>query len=108
MAEEKKDKHEDEKKPAKKHLHQIRSEESEDGHIIHHHTYKKKRGDAETEPERKNMAISNSPEESGQHTAEQFGMNQPPAAAPEAAPGAGDPGGEPGGGGAGAPEEMMG
>ena len=54
MAEENKD----EKKPAKKHLHEIRSEQTEDGHILHHHTYKKKRGDAETEPERKNMAVA--------------------------------------------------
>lgn len=105
MAEEKKDEHKGDKKPEKKHLHQVRSEETEDGHIIHHHTYKKKRGDAETEPERKNVAVSSSPDEAGEHTAEQFGMNQPPAAA--AAPAGEDPGGDPGGGAA-APEEMMG
>lgn len=72
----------------KKHLHSIRSEETEDGHIIHHHTYKKKRGDQETEPERRNVAVSASPEEAGQHVEEQFGMNQtPPAsAAPQGAP----------------------
>jgi len=108
MAEEKKHESEHEKKPAKKHLHQIRTEETEDGHLIHHHTYKKKRGDAETEPERKNMAVSNSPEEAGEHTAEQFGMNQPPAAGGDPTQAAGAaPGGDPSGGAA-APEEMMG
>jgi hypothetical protein len=81
--------HEEKKKPAKKHLHEIRSEQTEDGHIIHHHTYKKKAGDAETEPERKNMAVSSSPEEAGEHVADQFAMNQPApdaGAAPDAEP----------------------
>ena len=87
MAEEK-----HEKKPARKHLHEIRTEESEDGHHIHHHTYKKKRGDTETEPERKNVAVSTSPEEAGQHVAEQFAMNQPPSEGAE--PGGEEPGGE--------------
>lgn len=86
----------EEKKPKKKHLHEIRSEESEDGkHIIHHHTYKAKRGDEKTEPERKNMAVSSSPDEAGEHVADQFAMNQQPA--PDQA-GAPDAGGEPGGG----------
>jgi hypothetical protein len=80
---------EHEKKPARKHLHEIRTEESEDGHHIHHHTYKEKRGDTKTEPERKNVAVSTSPEEAGQHVAEQFAMNQPPAAEP----GGAEPGG---------------
>lgn len=90
MAEEKKG----EDKPKKKHLHEIRSEETEDGHIIHHHTYKNKRGDTETEPERKNMAVSSSPDEAGEHVADQFAMNQP---APDAgaAPDAAAPGGAP-------------
>lgn len=93
MAEEK-GKHEG-KKPARKHLHAIRSEHTEDGHILHHHTYKKKAGDTETEPERKNVAVSSSPEEAGEHVAEQFGMNQPPAAGGgEAEPGGEEPGGE--------------
>lgn len=96
MAEEKKDEHEGKKKPAKKHLHEIRSEETEDGHIIHHHTYKAKKGDDKTEPERKNMAVSSSPDEAGEHVADQFAMNQPApdaGAAPdaEAAPGGGAP-----------------
>lgn len=77
MAEKEKDEHEGKKKPAKKHLHEIRSEETEDGHIIHHHTYKAKRGDDKTEPERKNMAVSSSPDEAGEHVADQFAMNQP-------------------------------
>jgi hypothetical protein len=87
MAEEKE--HEGKKKPAKKHLHEIRSEATEDGHILHHATYKKKRGDTETEPERKNVAVSSSPEEAGQHVADQFAMNEPPQGAAD--PGAGDP-----------------
>jgi hypothetical protein len=91
MAEEKKD-----EKPKKKHLHEIRSEETEDGHIIHHHTYKAKKGDDKAEPERKNMAVSSSPDEAGEHVADQFAMNQPgpgAGAAPdaEAAPGGGAP-----------------
>jgi len=112
MAEKKKE-HEDGKKPAKKHLHEIRSERTEDGHILHHHTYLAKKGDTNSkEPERKNVAVSSSPEEAGEHVSDQMGMAQ----------GGGDPsdqsGQEPGGetapeggapgGGAGAPEEMMG
>jgi hypothetical protein len=81
MADEKEE-HKGGKKPAKKHLHQIRSEATEDGHIVHHATYKKKKEDTETEPERKNVAVSSSPEEAGQHVADQFAMNQP---APDAA-----------------------
>lgn len=92
MAEEKKGEHEGGKKPAKKHLHEIRSEQTEDGHIIHHHVYKKKSGDTETEPERKNVAVSSSPEEAGEHVADQFAMNQP-APAQGAAPDAAAPGG---------------
>ncbi len=95
----------EEKKPAKKHLHEIRTKETEDGHYVHSHIYKKKRGDTETEPERQNVAVSNSPEEAGEHVAEQFGMNQPPQADPSQDPGAGDPDA---GGGAAAPQEQMG
>jgi hypothetical protein len=95
------------KKPEKKHLHQIRSEETDDGHILHHHTFKKKRGDTETEPERKNVAVSSSPEEAGQHVDEQFGMNQPPPPDSSAAAAAPPDGGDPSGGGA-APGPMMG
>lgn len=81
-------------KPEKKHLHKHTIEETEDGHFLHHQTYKKKRGDEETEPERKNTAVSMNADEAGQHAAEQFGMNQPPpdaGAAPDAsaAPAAG-------------------
>ena len=112
MAEEKKGEHEGKKKPARKHLHEIRSEETEDGHILHHHTYKAKKGDEKSEPERKNMAVSSSPDEAGEHVADQFGMNQQPAAGGgDAEPGGEAPGGEApagGGGAGGAPEEMMG
>jgi hypothetical protein len=97
---------EDKKKPAKKHLHSIRSEETEDGHIIHNHTYKKKRGDTETEPERKNVAVSSSPEEAGQHVAEQFGMNDQPQG--DEGGGGGDASAGAGGAGEAAPQEMMG
>jgi hypothetical protein len=98
MAEEKKG--ERDHKAKKKHLHQIRSEEAEDGNIVHHHTYKGKRGDTDTEPERRNVAVSTGPEEAGQHIADQFAMNQPPAGGQE--PGGEEPGGEA------APQEMMG
>ena len=62
------------KKP-KKHLHQIRSVQAEDGSIVHHHTYKAKASDHQTEPERENVATSATPEEAGEHVAEQMGMN---------------------------------
>lgn len=90
------------KKEPKKHLHQVRSEATEDGHVIHHHTYKKKKSDTETEPERKNVAVSTTPEEAGQHVEDQFAMNQQPAA------GGGDPGAEEPGGEQAAPQEEMG
>jgi hypothetical protein len=91
MAEEKKD---HDKKPEKKHLHRHVIEETDDGHFLHHQTYKKKRGDTETEPERKNTAVSMTADEAGQHAGEQMGMNEPPpapAAPPDAsaAPAAG-------------------
>jgi hypothetical protein len=100
MAKEEKDgKREREKKP-KKHLHQIRSVQAEDGTVVHHHTYKAKREDHHTEPERENVATSATPEEAGQHVAEQMGMNEGGGGEQEpdgdeggAAPGAG--GGEP-------------
>jgi hypothetical protein len=62
-------------KKAKKHLHQIRSVQAEDGSIVHHHTYKAKKEDHHTEPERENVATSATPEEAGEHVAEQMGMN---------------------------------
>lgn len=65
----------DEKKSKRKHLHKIVSESTGDGHIVHHHTYKKSRDDDDTESERRNVAVSGSPEEAGEHVAEQFGMN---------------------------------
>lgn len=63
------------KKPAKKHLHSIHTEQAEDGSYVHHHTYKAKKSDAHTEPTRMNAATSQSPDEAGQHVAEQFAMN---------------------------------
>lgn len=98
MADEKKD---HEKKPEKKHLHRHVIEETDDGHFLHHQTYKKKRGDTETEPERKNTAVSMTADEAGQHAGEQMGMNEPPpaaAAAPAAAPDAAAPDASAGGG----------
>lgn len=105
MAEE----HEHKKKPKKKHLEEVRTKQAEDGTYVHHHTYKAHKDDAHAEPERQNVATSQTPDEAGEHVAEQFGMNQAPPA--EGAPaGGGAPGGdaEAGGGGGGAPEEMMG
>lgn len=81
----------------KKHLHEIRTTAAEDGSYVHHHTYKAKKEDDHTEPERQNVATSATPDEAGEHVAEQMGMNEQPAqqaAAPDpnaqAAPDAGD------------------
>jgi hypothetical protein len=60
----------------KKHLHEIRSTQAEDGSIVHHHTYKEHKDAKFSEPERGPVATSASPEEAGQHVTEQFGMNQ--------------------------------
>jgi hypothetical protein len=93
MPEEKKD-----EKPKRKHLKRIVTEETRDGHYLHHHTYTPSREeDHKEEPERRNVAVSSSPEEAGQHVAEQMGMNQPadasadPAAAGEPEPDASAP-----------------
>jgi hypothetical protein len=88
------------KKPAGKkrlHLHEIRSTMAHDGSIVHHHTYKNSPDDHMTMPERGPMATSSSPEDAGQHVAEQFGMNQGGGGAPEDPAAAGPPegGGEP-------------
>ena len=80
--EEKREMKKGEKKP-KKHLHSIRTEQAEDGSFVHHHTYKAKKEDAHTEPERQNVATSDNPEEAGQHVAEQFAMNQGQQGEPE-------------------------
>lgn len=83
------DEHKEE--PKRKHLKRVVTEETHDGHFLHHHTYEKKRGEGE-EPERRNVAVSSSPDEAGQHVAEQMAMNQPadasadPAAAGEPEP----------------------
>jgi hypothetical protein len=86
----------EEKKAPKKHLHQIRSVQAEDGTVVHHHTYKAKREDHHTEPERENVATSQDAGEAGQHVEEQFGMNEqePDQGAQEVAS---QPGQQPGG-----------
>jgi len=65
------------KKPAAKklHLREIRSVQAKDGSIVHHHTYADHADAPYSHPERGPMATSSSPEEAGQHIAEQFGMN---------------------------------
>lgn len=75
-------------KPHKKHLHQIRTVQAEDGTYVHHHTYKNKKSDMHTEPEREHAATSMNEDEAGQHVTEQMGMNQM---------GGGEGGEEPGG-----------
>jgi hypothetical protein len=63
-------------KPKRKHLKGIYTEQAHDGTLVHHHTYQRDRNDPNTiEPQRGPMATSSSPEEAGQHVAEQFGMN---------------------------------
>lgn len=63
-------------KAKRKHLHEIRSTQAHDGSIVHHHTFKDSQDSPFTHPERGPMATSATPEEAGQHVAEQFGMNQ--------------------------------
>jgi hypothetical protein len=87
-------------KKKKLHLHEIRSTQAHDGSIVHHHTYKDHAEAPFTHPERGPVATSSSPEDAGQHVAEQFAMNQGGAAAP---PGGEEPGEEEAGGGQGAP-----
>lgn len=65
-----------EKAGKKHHLHEIRSTQARDGSIVHHATYKESADSPHTMPERGPMATSATPEEAGQHVAEQFGMNQ--------------------------------
>jgi hypothetical protein len=62
-------------KKKKLHLREIRSEQAHDGSIVHHHTYADHKEAPFSHPERKNMATSSSPEEAGQHVAEQFAQN---------------------------------
>jgi hypothetical protein len=83
MAKEEKEKPAESKKTEQKagkkkklHLHEIRSTQAADGSIVHHHTFKEHKDAHFTMPERGPMATSASPEEAGQHVAEQFGMNQ--------------------------------
>lgn len=80
MAKEKKpaerEKHSEGGGKKKLHLHEIRSTYAKDGSIVHSHTYKDHADSPHMHPERGPMATSTSPEEAGQHVAEQFGMNQ--------------------------------
>jgi hypothetical protein len=99
MAEKKEEKKEEKK--GKKHLHEIRTTAAEDGTYVHHHTYKAKKEDAHAEPERQNVATSGSPEEAGEHTADQFAMNQ---AADQGGGGPDTTGGDPSADGGAAPD----
>lgn len=58
------------------HLHEIRTTQAHDGSLVHHHTYKEHPDSHMAMPEREAMATSETPDEAGQHVAEQFGMNQ--------------------------------
>ncbi len=100
--EEKHGEHKREEAKPKKHLHEIRTTQAHDGTYVHHHTYKSKKENHNAERERENVATSATPEEAGEHVAEQFGMNQQEPEAepqegegegeePEAAPAAGAP-----------------
>jgi hypothetical protein len=79
-------------KKKKLHLHEIRSTQARDGSIVHSHSYKEHPDHPFTMPERGPMATSASPEEAGQHVAEQFAMNgQGGAPEQEATPEGGPP-----------------
>lgn len=62
-------------KAKKLHLHSIRTERAADGSLVHHHTYKESPDAHYAMPERGPMATSATPEEAGQHVADQFGMS---------------------------------
>jgi len=83
---------EHEKKGKRKHLVKHEIEETEDGHFLHHHTYQNGRHDTSGRERRENVAVSTSPEEAGEHVAEQSAMNEPPGGvqAPEVEPEGGD------------------
>lgn len=77
MAKEEKEKKGGEgEKSKRKHLHRVVTEAAHDGTYVHHHTYKENAMDHHTEPERQNVATSSSPDEAGQHVAEQMAMNE--------------------------------
>ena len=87
-------------KRPKKHLHSIRTEAVVDHKgkttgYISHHTYKAKKEDHHTEPERENVATSATPEEAGEHVAEQMGMNGQGGGEPEEEAAEGEQGGAP-------------
>jgi hypothetical protein len=80
----------------RKHLHRHTIEQAEDGSFVHHETYKPHKGATETEPERRNVATSQTPEEAGQFAADRFAQNDMSEAPAEPA----QPGPEAAGGGA--------
>lgn len=102
MAKEKEEPKKGERKPKRKHLHEIRTTQAKDGSLVHHHTYSKGADDDHPEPERGPMATSASPDDAGAHVAEQFGMNQM-GGGEEPAPGEGEAP-PPAAGGGGTPE----
>jgi hypothetical protein len=61
------------KKKKRKRLVEIRTRHADDGTHVHHHTYQGE--DGKDEPERENVATSQTSDEAGQHVAEQMGMN---------------------------------
>lgn len=63
------------KKGKKLHLRGIHTEQARDGSLVHHHTYADSKDADYSHPERRNMATSATPEEAGQHVAEQFAQN---------------------------------
>ena len=73
-------------KKKKLHLHQVRTVAVEDGSHVHHHTYKDKKGDPYTHPERENVATSATPEEAGQHVEDAFAQNEQGQGDQQAAP----------------------
>jgi hypothetical protein len=89
MAKEPKE-HEGGKKP-RKHLHEIRTTAADDGTYVHHETYKAKKEDAHTEPERQNVATSTNADEAGQYVGDRMAMNEQGGGAEEE-PGAGGEG----------------
>ena len=78
----------EETKTKRRHLKKIETEETRDGHFLHHHTVTPSRHKDKPEEHHRNVAVSTTPEEAGQHIAEQFGMNEPPGenSEPAAAP----------------------
>lgn len=86
---------EKETKKKRRRLREIRSRYTDDGKVVHHHTYEKEDGSGE-EPERQNVAVSQDADEAGQHVSDQMGMNEPmqQEGAPQEGAGDGAPAGQ--------------